>query len=49
MLAALRGFTCCVPESKEGGVVLGVDSMEAGDVRKTAAVAEAYEMGRGIL
>lgn len=49
MLAALRGFTCCVPESKEGGVVLGADSMEAGDVRKTAAVAEAYEMGRGIL
>ena len=23
MLAALRGFTCCVPNAKEGGVVPG--------------------------
>ena len=48
MLASLRGFTCCVPEAKEGGIVLGVGAMEAGDVRKTDAVQQAYQMGRAL-
>ena len=48
MLAALRGFTCCVPEAKEGGVVLGVNAPEAGDVRKTDAPEQAYRMGKGL-
>ena len=48
MLASLRGFTCCVPEAKEGGVVLGVGAMEAGDIRKTDAMAQAYEMGKNV-
>lgn len=48
MLAALRGFTCCVPEAKEGGVVLGVNAMEAGDVRKTDAPEQAYRMGKNL-
>ena len=42
----LRGFTCCVPEAKEGGVVLGVNAMEAGDIRKTDAPEQAYQMGK---
>ena len=46
MLAALRGFTCCVPNAKEGGVVLGVNAMEAGDIRGSKAMAEAYALGR---
>ncbi len=48
MLAALRGFTCCVPDAKEGGIVLGIGAMEAGEVRSSAAMAEAYRLGRGI-
>ena len=48
MLAALRGFTCCVPNAKEGGIVLGIGAMEAGEVRSSAAMAEAYRLGRGI-
>lgn len=48
MLAALRGFTCCVPNAKEGGVVLGTGAMEPGDIRKSKAMTEAYEMGRSI-
>ena len=48
MLASLRGFTCCVPNAKEGGVVLGTNAMEAGEIRGTAAMEQAYEMGRGI-
>ena len=47
MLAALRGFTSCVPNAKEGGAVFGINAMEAGEVRRTAAMEQAFEMGRG--
>lgn len=46
MLAALRGFTCCVPNAKEGGIVLGVNAMEAGVIRESKAMTKAYELGR---
>ena len=45
MLTSLRGFTCCVPESKAGGYVLGVGAMEAGEIKQTAAIEKAYQMG----
>ena len=48
MLASLRGFTCCIPNVKEGGYVLGTSAMEAGEIRSTAAMTEAYQLGRGI-
>ena len=48
MLAALRGFTCCVPNAKEGGYVLGLAAMEAGEIRSSTAMAEAYQLGRGV-
>lgn len=46
MKASLRGFTCCVPDSVEGGIVLGLDTNEPGDVKSKAAMKQAYEMGR---
>lgn len=48
MLAALRGFTCCVPDAVEGGYVLGLNTNEAGDVRTTPAMGEAYRLGRSL-
>ena len=48
MLAALRGFTCCVPNAKEGGIVLGIGAMEAGEIRGSAAMEEAYQLGRNV-
>lgn len=48
MLAALRGFTCCVPNAKEGGVALGIGAMEAGEIRQSAAMGKAYQLGRNI-
>ncbi len=48
MLASLRGFTSCVPDAKEGGVVLGIGAMEAGEIRSSAAMEEAYRLGRGV-
>lgn len=49
MKAALRGFTSCVPESVEGGIVLGIDTSEPGDVKKKDAFVKAYEMGKAII
>lgn len=48
MLAALRGFTCCVPDAKEGGVVLGLNAMDAGEIRSSNAMNEAYQLGRRV-
>lgn len=48
MLASLRGFTCCVPEAKEAGVLYGIGVYEAGEVKNQKVFAEAYEMGRQI-
>lgn len=48
MLAALRGFTCCVPNAKEGGYVLGIGAMEAGEIRSSAAMEEAYRLGQSV-
>ena len=48
MLASLRGFTCCVPDAKEGGVVLGTGAMEAGEIRTSAAMQQAYQMGKNV-
>ena len=48
MLAALRGFTCCVPDAVEGGVILGIGANDPGDIRNSPAMAQAYEMGRNL-
>lgn len=47
MLASLRGFTCCVPNAREGGMVLGLNTNAPGDIRQNqAAMTAAYEMGK---
>lgn len=46
MIASLRGFTCCLPDSTEKGIIYGINSPEMGDVRKGEAVEQAYEAGK---
>ncbi len=48
MQASLRGFTCCVPNAVEGGVVLGIGASAAGDIRSSDAMEQAYRMGRHV-
>lgn len=48
MLASLRGFTCCVPEAKEGDILMGINTNEAGDVKDRQIMKDAYEMGKNI-
>lgn len=45
MIAALRGFTCCVPSSKEGGIVIGMGADKPGEIKDSPAMSKAYQMG----
>lgn len=46
MVAALRGFTCCVPDAKEGGILCATGIMDAGEVKATPEFNQAFEMGK---
>ncbi|WP_322155587.1 hypothetical protein [Paratractidigestivibacter sp.] len=48
VLVSLRGITCCVPDAREIGVVLGIGTMDVGDVRETPAMQQAYDLGASI-
>ena len=47
-LEGFRGFTSCLSGAKEKGVIYGVGAWHAGDVKKTPAFQQAYEMGKRI-
>ena len=47
-LACFRGYADCVEGAKEMGVIYGTGVYEAGEVKYTKAMQEAYEMGNGI-
>lgn len=44
----LRGYLECLPGAKEMGVICGAGAWQLGDIHKTPAMQEAYEMGRKI-
>lgn len=44
-VAGLRRFVAGLPDSKEIGIVYGINTYEAGSVKETPAMREAYEMG----
>lgn len=48
MKASLQGFTCCVPDAVEGGMLLGMGTNECGDVKDMPVMKEAYEMGKNL-
>lgn len=43
-----RGFTYCLDGAKEKGVIYGLGAWNIGDIKKTSAYNEAYEMGKKI-
>lgn len=47
-LACFRGYADCVSGAKECGVIIAGGVYEKGTVNNTAAVKEAYEMGKNI-
>lgn len=47
-LACFRGYADCVEGAEERGVIIGSGIYEPGKVKGTAAMKEAYEMGKGV-
>ena len=39
-----KHVTCCVPNSVEGGMVIGIN----GDIKQSCAMQNAYEMGKSL-
>lgn len=48
VISTLRGFTRCIPSSTEGGIVLGLGSMDKGDICTHSSMKEAFEYGYNI-
>lgn len=46
--ACFRGYADCVEGAKERGIVYGMGTYEKGEVKGTAAMTEANEMGRRV-
>lgn len=47
-LACFRGFAVCLQGSQEKGIIRGGGVYEAGAVKGTKYMQEAYEMGRNV-
>ncbi len=47
-LACLRGFAACIAGSEEKGVICAKGVYEAGEVKNTPYMKQAYEMGRSV-
>ena len=47
-LECFRGFAVCLDGSKEMGVIYGKGVYDAGDVKNTKYMTEAYEMGKNV-
>lgn len=44
-IEGFRGFTMCLEDVREKGIVYGVGAWKIGEIQRTTAVKEAYEMG----
>ena len=47
-LACFRGYADCIEGAVERGVIYGTGVYEAGEIKKTSAMQDAYEMGKQI-
>ena len=45
-LESFRGFTSCLIGAKEKGVIYGTGAWNIGDIKKSPAMGQAYEMGK---
>ena len=45
-LEGFRGFTSCLPGAKEKGVIYGTGAWNIGDIKGSAAMTQAHEMGK---
>jgi multimeric flavodoxin WrbA len=43
---SFRGFTACLTDAREKGVIYGTGAWQIGDINKSPAMTQAYDMGR---
>ena len=49
VIESLRGFTRdCLPDAHEKGIIYGLGVWQSGDVKRSPALTEAYEMGKKV-
>ncbi len=47
-LESFRGFTSCLNGAREKGILYGTGAYNIGDIRKTGAMQEAFDMGKAV-
>jgi len=47
-IEGFRGFTSCLDDIREKGVVYGLGAWNIGDIKQSPAMAQAFEMGRNV-
>lgn len=47
-LESFRGFTACLTGAQEKGVIYGTGAWNKGDIKKSPAMSQAYEMGKNV-
>lgn len=47
-LEGFRGFTSCINGAKEKGIIYGTGAWNIGDIKKSEAMKQAYEMGKKV-
>jgi hypothetical protein len=45
-LEEFRGFTFCLDDAKEKGIIFGTGAWNIGGIKKSYAMVQAYEMGK---
>jgi len=48
VLAGFRGYMACLPGAKESGIVYGLGVFDAGEIKESPAMGEAFEMGKSV-
>lgn len=47
-IEGFRGFTICIPDTQEKGIIYGVGAWKKGDIENKPTMKEAYNMGKAI-
>ena len=47
-LEGFRGFTSCLPGTREKGIIYGTGAWKAGDIKGSQAMTQAFEMGKKV-
>ncbi len=48
VLEEFRGFTCCLENAKEKGIIYGTGAWNMGDIKKSDAMNQAFKMGKAV-